>query len=122
MRGIHTEKLIAGNFMNLEILDFSFNLVENQHNLICARNFKKLEKLIVTGNPIEEYKGLEMEVYARTGAEVVNEAVEKPHLKKDKMKDKVRIQYSNLRTVENDNFGKDRNYFMGIEMPQNVNI
>lgn len=51
MRGIHTERLAAGNFSTLETLDFSFNSVENQHNLICARNFTELKKLIVTGNP-----------------------------------------------------------------------
>lgn len=49
--GIHTEKLIAGNFLKLEVLDFSYNVVENQHNLICARNFKNLKEIIVTGNP-----------------------------------------------------------------------
>ncbi len=60
MRGIHTEKLMVGiyfiflnlgNFMILENLDISFNIVENQHNLICARNFKCLKTLAVTGNP-----------------------------------------------------------------------
>jgi hypothetical protein len=74
MRGIHTERLSAGNFCKLEILDFSYNSVENQHNLICARNFTELKKLYVTGNPFavdNEYKGLEMEIYARTGAELI---------------------------------------------------
>lgn len=74
IRGIHTEKLIAGNFSTLVELDFSFNHVENQHNLICARNFVSLRKLYITGNPFalsNQYKGLEMEVYARTGAEVI---------------------------------------------------
>jgi len=55
-------------------LDFSYNNVENQHNLICARNFISLKRLIITGNPFaanNQYKGLEMEVYARTGAEVI---------------------------------------------------
>lgn len=70
LRGIHTEKLVSGNFIDLELLDFSFNVVENQHNLICARNFKNLKKLIVTGNPFavqKQHQGLEMEIYARTG-------------------------------------------------------
>lgn len=51
IRGIHTEKLIAGNFATLVELDFSYNIVENQHNLICARNFTSLKKLYITGNP-----------------------------------------------------------------------
>lgn len=61
IRGIHTEKLIAGNFSTLIELDFSYNFVENQHNLICARNFTSLKKLYITGNPFVEmnqYKGL----------------------------------------------------------------
>lgn len=68
--GIHTERLVAGEMVALEVLDFSYNSVENQHNLICARNFRNMKFLIVTGNPfavIKEHKGLEMEVYARTG-------------------------------------------------------
>ena len=74
IRGIHTEKLVAGNFSSLIELDFSYNIVENQHNLICARNFVSLKKLYITGNPFalnSQFKGLEMEVYARTGAEVI---------------------------------------------------
>jgi hypothetical protein len=63
IRGIHTEKLTAGNFATLIELDFSYNIVENQHNLICARNFVSLKKLYITGNPFaidNQYKGLEM--------------------------------------------------------------
>ena len=87
MRGIHTERLAAGNFGSLELLDFSFNSVENQHNLICARNFTELKKLIVTGNPFalnNEFKGLEMEIYARTGAELIIEQPDQYYLKKNK--------------------------------------
>lgn len=51
LRGIHTEKLVAGNFKVLEVLDISFNAVEHQHNLICARNFHSLKLLVITGNP-----------------------------------------------------------------------
>lgn len=70
LRGIHTEKLIAGNFNGLEKLDFSYNIVENQHNLISARNFVSLKMMDVTGNPFairNAHKGLEMEIYAKTG-------------------------------------------------------
>jgi Leucine-rich repeat (LRR) protein len=61
IRGIHTEKLAAGNFSTLIELDFSYNIVENQHNLICSRNFVSLKKLYITGNPFalnNQYKGL----------------------------------------------------------------
>ena len=69
-KGIHTEKLIPGNFAALERLDFSYNRAENQHNLICTRNFKGLKVLIVTGNPFAfkgQHKGLEKEIYMRVG-------------------------------------------------------
>ncbi|EGR29801.1 leucine rich repeat protein [Ichthyophthirius multifiliis] len=98
LRGIHTEKLVAGNFMSLTIIDFSYNIVENQHNLICARNFKSLQKLIITGNPFamsQEHKGLEMEVYARTGGIVVNEEVEKYYLKQKN--DKIRLKLNSIK-------------------------
>ncbi len=70
LRGIHTEKLIAGNFNLLEKLNFSYNIVENQHNLISVRNFLNLKSIDVTGNPFatnKAHKGLEMEIYAKTG-------------------------------------------------------
>lgn len=70
LRGIHTEKLVAGNFNGLEKLDFSYNIVENQHNLISARNFANLRIIDVTGNPFavgKAHKGLAMEIYAKTG-------------------------------------------------------
>jgi Leucine-rich repeat (LRR) protein len=70
LRGIHTEKLIPGNFNKLERLDFSYNRAENQHNLICTRNFKSLKMLIITGNPFgffNQHKGLEKEIYMRVG-------------------------------------------------------
>lgn len=62
-------------------------MVENQHNLICARNFKSLEKIIVTGNPFAMYnetQGIEMEIHARTGGKLINEEVPLPYLRKPK--------------------------------------
>jgi len=41
--------------------------------------------LDISGNPfakLNQHKGLEMEVIARTGATIVNEPIEKPYLKK----------------------------------------
>ena len=58
-----------------------------------------------------------MEVYARTGAEVINDEIEKAYLK-TKIPEPLRIKFDHIITVENDNFGRDRNYFMGIEMPK----
>jgi len=79
LRGIHTERLVVGYFGKLEIFDFSYNIAENQHNLICARNFSNLRKIIVTGNPfgvMKEHKGLEMEIHARTGGVLINDDID----------------------------------------------
>ena len=103
--------------MNLEYLDFSYNSVENQHNLICSRNFRKLRVLDITGNPfavIKEHKGLEMEVFARTSAKVINDEVEKPYLKLLR-KPKPSIKYNNLIPVPEDTCLRN-NYFAGIEV------
>ena len=98
-RGIHTEKLKAGDFLKLEILDFSFNIIDNQYNLICSRNFQSLKTLIISGNPFavhNQYKGLEMEVVARTGALVITDQVEKKYLKKPNQNIKNNIAFGNI--------------------------
>lgn len=114
--------------MNLLVLDFSYNAVENQHNLICARNFRNLKKLIITGNPFSikaEHKGLEMEVYARTGKQlnlherkkvitksivrtkgglVVNDDIEKHYLKPKNDKNRLKIKFDNIKKIYPDDF------------------
>lgn len=119
-RGIHTEKLIPGNFGALERLDFSYNRAENQHNLICTRNFKSLKVLIVTGNPFAfkgQHKGLEKEIYMRVGAILINDEIDLPHLKKSK-KAKPPIRFNNLYTIQPDDLKKQaKNTFFGVELP-----
>ena len=83
-------------------LDFSYNAVENQHNLICARNFISLKKLYITGNPFannQQYKGLEMEVYARAGAEVIIEN-QKSYYLKSKKAERPSIKFEQIVKVE----------------------
>lgn len=120
IRGIHTEKLAAGNFSTLIELDFSYNNVENQHNLICARNFISLKKLIITGNPFasnNQYKGLEMEVYARTGAEVIIEDLN-PYYLKSKKAERPPIKFEKLVKVEGNVFKKKKDALFGLELPK----
>lgn len=121
LRGIHTEKLIPGNFNKIERIDFSYNRAENQHNLICTRNFKSLKVLIVTGNPfasLGQHKGLEKEIYMRVGAILINDIVDIPYLKKQK-KGKQPIKFTNLYTIPPDDFRKEaKNTFFGVELPQ----
>lgn len=98
IRGIHTEKLVNGNFSNLEVLDFSYNSVENQHNLICTRNFKNLKKVVATGNMFAttgNYKGLEMEIQARTGGELIIENINVPYLKNEQ-KERIPIKFNRI--------------------------
>lgn len=121
MRGIHTEKLVPGNFNKIERIDFSYNKAENQHNLICTRNFKSLKVLIVTGNPfafLGQHKGLEKEIYMRVGAILINDTVDIPYLKKQK-KGKQPIKFTNLYTIPADDLKKEaKNTFFGVELPE----
>jgi len=121
LRGIHTEKLSAGDFYKLEHLDFGYNSCENQHNLICARNFKELKVLVITGNPfgiMKQFKGLEMELYARTGCVIVNKDVERPYLKKPKTKKRLKIVYTNLITLKEQYVDtKPTQEFFGVDLP-----
>jgi len=120
-RGIHTEKLIPGNFNTLERLDFSYNKAENQHNLICTRNFKSLKVLIVTGNPfafLGQHKGLEKEIYMRVGAILINDSIDVPYLRKPK-KTKLPIKFNNLYTIQPDDLKREaKNTFFGVELPE----
>lgn len=105
MRGIHTELLKPGDFDKLESLDFSNNIVDNQHNLICARNFESLKELIVTGNPFAKLNlvdALRLEIYTRTGAVVVNE------LDYDTRRKKKEIIYPKMMRVKEDSFIKKK--------------
>lgn len=97
-------------------MDFSYNNVENQHNLICSRNFISLKKLIITGNPFasnNQYKGLEMEVYARTGAEVIIEDLN-PYYLKQKKPERPPIRFEKLIKVEPNIFKKKKDALFGL--------
>ena len=112
---------MAGDFEKLEHLDFGYNSCENQHNLICARNFKSLKVLIITGNPfgiMKQHKGLEMELYARTGCVIINNDVERPYLKKPSKQGKPKIQYTNLITLKETILkSKPKSEFFGVDLP-----
>ena len=60
---------MPGDFEMIERIDISYNVIEDQLNLICSRNFDRLKILIVTGNPFaikKQTKGLEMLVKSKT--------------------------------------------------------
>lgn len=44
----------------------------------------------------------------------MNDDIERPYLKYFKKQGKCKIKYDSIITVENDRFGKDISYFMGI--------
>lgn len=54
-----------------------------------------------------------MEVYARTGAKIINDEIEKPYLK-PKKEPKLSIKFDHLIPVPEELFLKDRNYLMGV--------
>ena len=51
------------------------------------------------------------------GALVINEEVEKFYLKQKTDKNRFKIKFDNIRKIEKDDFEKERNYFLGVEMP-----
>ena len=120
LRGIHTEHLMAGDFHALEVLDFRDNSVDDQQQLICARNFSSLKKLYVTGNPFCSYPFdyLKDELAKRVGAELINETVAYK-LQQDILKKKpVPIIFENFVVIKNDEFRKKVNTeFFGVDIP-----
>ena len=91
LKGFHFEYLSSTNlFEALTELDFSYNRISNQENLLFCQKLKSLQAVIITGNPIGisgEYKELEQIIYTATSAVVVNHAIPPPnYLKKVKEK------------------------------------
>jgi hypothetical protein len=65
----------------LEVLNFSFNLVDNQNSLrYCSQDMPNLKQLIVTGNPfsitgeLNNYSILE-QLLNQKGCQLVNETL-----------------------------------------------
>ena len=75
-----------------------------------------LKKLYITGNPFainNQFKGLEMEVYARTGAEVIIENTNPYYLKNVKPA-KPPIRFEKLMKIKSDDFQRKKNALFGI--------
>jgi Leucine-rich repeat (LRR) protein len=89
LKGFHFELLTDENvFEALAELDFSYNKVFNQENLLFCQKLKSLQAVIITGNPIgttDDYKELEQIIYNTNSAVIVNHAVSPPnYLRKPK--------------------------------------
>ena len=48
---------------------------------------------------------------------MINEEVEKFYLRQKTDKNRFKIKFDNIRKIEKDDFEKERNYFLGVEMP-----
>ena len=133
LKGIHTEKLEAGDFEFLEILDFRNNAVDDQLKLICSRNFTNLKRLLVTNNPFIDYPYdyLEEELQMRVGAEVkpkknsnfqlINETVAYKFKKHAINKRPIPIVFENIVVIKEDDFSKKPNTeFFGVDIPMNI--
>eukprot|EP00826_Nyctotherus_ovalis_P046588 TRINITY_DN5280_c0_g1_i5.p1 TRINITY_DN5280_c0_g1~~TRINITY_DN5280_c0_g1_i5.p1 ORF type:complete len:622 (+),score=158.02 TRINITY_DN5280_c0_g1_i5:427-2292(+) len=83
LKAFHFEHLTNDNaFEALAELDFSYNKVSNQENLLYCQKLKSLQAIIITGNPIGitgEYRELEQIVYNSNSAVVVNHAIPPPN-------------------------------------------
>ena len=59
-----------------------------------------------------------MELYARTGAVLINNEVERPYLKKPKKRQKMKIEYTNLITLKETSLDqRPKAEFFGVELP-----
>ena len=75
-----------------------------------------MKKLYITGNPFalnNQFKGLEMEVYARTGAEVIIENTNPYYLRQNKPV-KPSIRFEKIVKVKTDDFQRKKNALFGI--------
>ena len=123
LKGIHTEKLEAGDFDVLEQLDFRNNQVDDQLKLICARNFPSLKQMFITGNPFVNYDAdyLADEVQNRVGGELVNETVSYKLRKNTLRKRPIPIVFENIVVIKEDDFKKKVNTeFFGVDIPLNL--
>ncbi|CAG9319276.1 unnamed protein product [Blepharisma stoltei] len=77
LRGIHSDALEQEAFVHLRELDFSYNWVDNQDNLMYASNMPSLQILIITGNPFAQTKDVDklQEVIAtELGGTIISES------------------------------------------------
>lgn len=58
-----------------------------------------------------------MEIYARTGAELIIEPIDQYYLKKPK-KQRCPIKFEKIVKVQTDTFPKNKNILFGMEMPR----
>jgi len=95
LKGFHFEYLTSTDlFEPLAELDFSYNKISSQENLLFCQKLKSLQALLITGNPIGingEYKELEDILYSATSAVIVNHPVPLPnYLRKGKHTEKAK--------------------------------
>lgn len=110
LKGFHFECLTPKSiFEPLAELDFSYNKVGSQENLLFCQKLRSLQALIITGNPIGvagDYKELEDILYSATSAVVVNHPVPPPnYLRKPARPEKARkLPYPKpIASIANDN-------------------
>lgn len=73
----HYQELDENSFVVLQELDFSYNLVDDQKELMYCQNLKNLLNLVITGNPFaqrgkEEYEDLERILSSALSAVIIN--------------------------------------------------
>ena len=72
---------------------------------------------------MKQHKGLEMELYARTGCVIINNDVERPYLKKPEGKTKPKIVYTNLITLKETILkSKPKSEFFGVDLPDEEEV
>jgi predicted metal-dependent RNase len=77
----HSEQLDAQeDFLQLQELDFSFNMVENEQHMWFLTTTKSINLINITGNPFAQapskyqaYQALEMELQKNLSAVIIND-------------------------------------------------
>lgn len=119
LRGISSEELTRSDFRRLEELDFSYNWVDDQQNLLYAQNCPQLQILIVTGNPMINRIEVLKDILKRTNSCTVINEVSAPYKVGNR---KERLPYPKpIAMIAQDFTTAIKNQLFGVELSKNMN-
>ena len=96
-KGFHYDGLGEDSFQQLRELDFSYNRIFDENNLLYCESMSNLQILNITGNPFAtkgSYKHLEQVLYSTVSAIIVNHPISPPnYLRKNMFPKKEKLPY-----------------------------
>jgi hypothetical protein len=119
LRGISSEELRRSDFRRLEELDFSYNWVDDQQNLLYAQHCPQLQVLVTTGNPFASRVEVLKEALKRTNNCTLINEVTVPYKLGSK---KDRLPYPRpIAMIAQDFTTAIKNQLFGVELSRNMN-